>query len=56
MEPSSGEFVHTDCKPLNFMGSVWICNLKENRDCPYALKHGYLYYCNHRELRNGCGG
>ena len=40
----------SECKPYNTMGTVWICNLMINHDCPFALSFGYVVYCNNRSL------
>ena len=41
-----------ECKPYHSMGTMWVCNVKPNPTCPYALSFGYVFYCNNRNLHN----
>ncbi len=56
MQDTEHEFVHKECRPSHSMGTVWLCNLKMNFNCPYALKLAFTYYCNNKNLHKDGSG
>ncbi len=52
MKNSEPNAVPPTCNPYHSMGTLWICNVKMNTGCPYALSFGYVFYCNNRDLHN----